>query len=269
MVSVHSRSNLVLVGIIRGITKEILKYLESICFSYTHPRSLLTCGTNLLANVGESEVTKRKLVSNFYKKNQNKNVRLDDADVVLAKLLLGILGGDGRRNNNIVTREPVDRGGDTLLVGGLESLDNTENLGGVTAGGGRVGQGETDLLAGVDDEDGTDGEGEAWWTLEWFIQIPRDGCTLLVNVGDVLVVKHVVEVGNLAVVVGNDGEGEVGVVDLVDVLDPVVVRVDGVGTQSDELDAKGSKLRLELGESTELGGADGGEVILQKSDILL
>lgn len=84
-----------------------------------------------------------------------------------------------------------------------------------------------------------------------------------------MVVKHVVEVGNLAVVVGNDGEGEVGVVDLVDVLDPVVVRVDGVGTQSDELDAEGSKLGLELGESTELGGADGGEVILQKLDILL
>lgn len=121
---------------------------------------LSTCGTYLLANVGESEVTKQTLASNFYKKSE-RNVRLDDADVVLAKLLLGILGGDGRRNDNIVTREPVDRGGDALLVGGLESLDNTENLGGVTAGGGRVGQGETDLLAGVDDEDGTDGEGEA------------------------------------------------------------------------------------------------------------
>lgn len=78
-----------------------------------------------------------------------------------------------------------------------------------------------------------------------------------------MVVKHVVEVGDLAVVVGNDGEGEVGVVDLVDVLDPGVVRVDVVGTQSDELDAEGSELRLELGESTELGGADGSEIVLR------
>ena len=90
--------------------------------------------------------------------------------------------------------------------------------------------------------------------------------TLLVDVGDVLVVKHVVKVGNLAVVVGNDGEGQVSVVDLVDVLDPGMVRVDVVGTQSNELDAEGSELGLELGKGTKLGGADGGEVILQLSD---
>jgi hypothetical protein len=101
------------------------------------------------------------LVSNVFKTIGKKDIRLDDTDVVLAKLLLGILSGDGRRNDNIVTREPVDGGGDTLLVGGLESLNNTENLGGVAAGGGGVGKSKTDLLAGVDDEDGTDGEGEA------------------------------------------------------------------------------------------------------------
>lgn len=105
---------------------------------------------------------------------KGKDIRLDDADVVLAKLLLGSLGGDGRRNDNIVTREPVDRGGDALLVGGLESLDNTEDLGGVTAGGGWVGKSETDLLGRVDDEDGTDGEGEACYiTLECFVQSSR------------------------------------------------------------------------------------------------
>lgn len=69
--------------------------------------------------------------------------------------------------------------------------------------------------------------------------------------------------------VGNDGEREVGVVDLVDILDPGVVRVDVVSTQSNEFDAEGSKLRLELGEGTELGGADGGEVILQSLDVSL
>lgn len=181
------------------------------------------------------------------------DARLDDADVVLAKLLLGSLGGDGGRNDNIVTREPVDGGGDALLVGGLESLDDTENLGGVAASGGRIGKSETDLLGGVDDEDGTDSEGEA----------------LLVNVGDVLVVKHVIKIGDLAVVVGNDGEGKVGVVDLVDVLDPGVVGVDSVGAQSNELDAEGSELRLELGKGAELGGADGSEVILKLLDICL
>ena len=34
-----------------------------------------------------------------------------------------------------------------------------------------------------------------------------------------------------------------------------------VGTQTDQLDTAGSELGLQLGEGTELGGADGGEVI--------
>lgn len=79
-----------------------------------------------------------------------------------------------------------------------------------------------------------------------------------------MVVKHVVKVGDLAVFVGDDGESEVGVVDLVDVLDPLVVRINIVGTQSNELDAESSELGLELGEGTELGGADGSEVILRR-----
>jgi hypothetical protein len=113
-------------------------------------------------------------VSKMAYPRKGKDIRLDDADVVLAKLLLGSLGRDGRRNDNIVTREPVDRGGDALLVGGLESLDNTEDLGGVTAGGGWVGKSETDLLGRVDDEDSTDRKGEACYiTLECFLQSSR------------------------------------------------------------------------------------------------
>jgi hypothetical protein len=46
-----------------------------------------------------------------------------------------------------------------------------------------------------------------------------------------------------------------------------VVRVDGVGTQSNELDAEGIELRLEFSESTKLGSADGGKVILQSLDL--
>lgn len=53
--------------------------------------------------------------------------------------------------------------------------------------------------------------------------------TLLVDVGGVLVVDHVVEVGDLAVRICNDGELEAAAVDLVDVLDPVMVRSDAVG----------------------------------------
>lgn len=88
------------------------------------------------------------------------NLRLDNADVT--ELLLSVLSGDGRGDDNVVTREPVDGAGDTVLVSGLQSVDNTEDLSGVTTSGGGVGHDQTDLLAGVDDEDGTDGESHAW-----------------------------------------------------------------------------------------------------------
>lgn len=132
-----------------------------------------------------------------------------------------------------------------MLVGGLESINDTQDLSSVAASGGRVGHDQTDLLGRVDDEDRANGQSHA----------------LRVDVGGVLVVDHVVEVGNLALRVGDDGELEVGAIDLVDVLDPAVMGLSSVGTQTNELDTTSSKLGLELGEGTELGGTDGSEVI--------
>lgn len=170
-------------------------------------------------------------------------VRLDLAD--LTELGLSIGGRDGRRDDNVVAGEPVDGSGDTVLLGGLESIDDTEDLGGVTAGGGGVGEDEADLLGGVNDEDGADSQSH----------------TLGVDIGGVLVVNHVVQVGDLALRVGDDGELQLGASDLINVLDPAVVGLNAVSAQADELDTTGSELGLKLGESTELGGADRGEVI--------
>ena len=43
---------------------------------------------------------------------------------------------------------------------------------------------------------------------------------------------------------------------LVDILDPAAMRFDGVGGETDQLDATLGELRLELCECAELGGAD-------------
>jgi len=83
-------------------------------------------------------------------------VGLDLAD--LAKLLLRVRGGDGRGHDDIVAHLPVDRGSDTLLVGSLKRIDDTQHLGSVATGRGGIHHGQTDLLARVDDEDGADGE---------------------------------------------------------------------------------------------------------------
>lgn len=138
-------------------------------------------------------------------------VRLNSAN--FAKLLLGILSRNRRRNNNIVTREPVNRASNAVLFGGLEGINNTENLSSVTTSRSGVGHDQTDLLAGVDDEDGADGQRHA----------------LGVDVGGILVVNHVVGVGDLALGVGDDGELELGAGYFVDVLDPGVVGFDAVG----------------------------------------
>jgi len=142
--------------------------------------------------------------------------------------------------NDIVAGDPVDRGGNTVLVASLERVDDSEDLGGVTAGRGWVGEDETDGLLGVNDEDGTDGERNA----------------LGVNVGGILVVKHVIGICDLAVLVADDGEVQRAAGNLIDILDPSSVRLDGVGGQADQLDAALGELRLELCECAELGGAD-------------
>lgn len=78
-------------------------------------------------------------------------------------------------DNNVITRDPVNGGGNLVLVAGLEGVDDAKDLGGVAAGRGGVRKDGADGLLGVDDEDGADGEGDA----------------LLVDVGGVLVVEPV------------------------------------------------------------------------------
>lgn len=131
-----------------------------------------------------------------------------------------------------------------VLVTSLERIDNSQDLSSVPSSGGWVGQNEPDGLLGVNDEDGSDGESDS----------------LGVDVGGVLVVQHVVEVGNLPLLVTNDWEPQVGTGDLVNVLDPALMGSDSVGRETNELDATPGELRLKLSKSSELGGADGSVV---------
>jgi hypothetical protein len=75
-------------------------------------------------------------------------------------------------HDDVLTGDPVDGCGDAVLVAGLQGVDDAQDLGGVAAGGGWVGEDGADGLLGVDDEDGADGEGDA----------------LLIDVGGILLV---------------------------------------------------------------------------------
>lgn len=132
----------------------------------------------------------------------------------LAELLLRILSRHGGGHDHVLPDRPVDRGRDALLIRGLQSVNNTQHLGGVSASRGRVEHSQTDLLGGVDDENGTDGERNA----------------LLGDVVKVPLVDHVIEESDFTVGIGDDGELNVGVADLVDVFHPLTVGVKFVGT---------------------------------------
>jgi len=67
---------------------------------------------------------------------------------------------------------------------------------------------------------------------------------------------HVIFQRNLSLLVSNDGELERRLRDLIDVLDPAAVAVNGVCAESDELDAALCEFGLELGKCAEFGRAD-------------
>lgn len=72
---------------------------------------------------------------------------------------------------------------------------------------------------------------------------------------------HVVEVSDLALLVGNNGEVERVAANLLDVGGPTLVALDRVSTQTQQLDATLLELGLEAGHLAELGCADGSVVL--------
>ena len=69
-------------------------------------------------------------------------------------------------------------------------------------------------------------------------------------------VDHVVEEGDLSLLIPNNGKSQVTSADFVDVLDPSTMTLDCVCRQANELDAAFCELGLEFGEGAELGSAD-------------
>src|SRR5690606_32790058 len=132
---------------------------------------------------------------------------------------------------------PVGRGGDLVVVGELQRVDHPQDLVEVAPGAGRIGDDQAHLLVRVDDEQRAYGE----------------------RVTGVRV-DQVVQTGDLAVGIGQDRKVDPGVLGLVDVVDPLDVRVHRVHRQGDGLHAAPGELVLQPGGEAQLGGAHRGEV---------
>src|SRR5690606_40609477 len=73
-------------------------------------------------------------------------------------------------------------------------------------------------------------------------------------------VDHVVEVGHLAIVVGQDREVDAGALGVIDVVDPARMRIHGVDRYGQYLHVALGKFVAKLGREAEFRGAYGREV---------
>jgi len=151
-------------------------------------------------------------------------------------------------DDNVVALVPVDRGDNLVFVTQLEGIDHSDDLVKRTAGLGRVGDGEADDLLGIDHEDGSDGEGN----------------TLRIDVGGINGIQHVVDGSDFTIGIGNDGELDVSWANFranfVDILDPVLMRTEVVGRETNDFDISSSKVRSTTSDLSELGRANGCKV---------
>jgi len=67
-----------------------------------------------------------------------------------------------------------------------------------------------------------------------------------------LIIDHVVQVGDFAVLIGDDREGQMAACNFVDILNPSLVGIQSVGTQSNELNTSLGELRFKFGKGAEL-----------------
>ena len=65
---------------------------------------------------------------------------------------------DGRVNDDTISRSPVCRGSDLVLVTELKGVDHSQDFVELTTGRSGVGQSQTDLLCWVDNVNGSDSE---------------------------------------------------------------------------------------------------------------
>ena len=92
-------------------------------------------------------------------------------------------------HDNVFSRPPVDGSSNFVFITQLNRIDCSDDLVKVPSSYSGIVQFEPDLFGWINDIDTADSEGKSSFSID---------------VGGILVIKHVVEVGNAAVTVGDD-----------------------------------------------------------------
>lgn len=98
-------------------------------------------------------------------------IRLHDSE--LPELFSGLFVFHIWVNNNVLAWSPVNRRGHLVIIVCLKGIDDAQDFGGGSPGGGRVGLDNADVLRRIDHEDGADSERHA----------------VRINIGRVLVIE--------------------------------------------------------------------------------
>ena len=140
-------------------------------------------------------------------------------------------------DHHLLSLLPVGGRRHLMTVSQLQGVDQTQNFVEIATRAGWVGQRSPDNLFGVDDKHAAD----------------RGRCR---SIG----VDHVIQRSYLAIGISEDREVDGGVLGVVDVQKPAVVRLQRIHTDGDGLDVARSKLARQRGGFSQLGGANGREI---------
>jgi len=158
--------------------------------------------------------------------------------------LRGFVVGHRVVDDDVLPLLPVDGCCDLVLVAELESINGTDYFVKVSSHSSRIRESQANDLLGVDNEDSSDSERQSF----------------LVNVGGILLVKHVVQRGHLAIGIGNNREGQVSTSDIVDILNPLLVAAKIVCRETDDFDVALLEVFRPAGYFAQLCGAHRSEI---------
>lgn len=100
-----------------------------------------------------------------------------------------------------------------MLVPSLQRIYHTQYFGRIPPRRRRIRKYKTNGLLGINDENASDCKGNP----------------LGVDIGRILMIQHIICIRNFALLVANDGEGQLASRNLVNILDPAAMRLDCIG----------------------------------------
>jgi len=162
--------------------------------------------------------------------------------VEFTEQLFGLIIAHGGGDNHVITWLPVGWSHNFTSVGELERVDDANKFIKVATAARRVGENESDLVVGINHKD-------------------RTHCQRKARSIQIGLIQHVVQLGNLAIRICEDGIVDSHLVDLIDVLHPARVAVRSVNAETNQFHVALFEFGLLALQLTKFSRANGSEIL--------